>query len=169
MSMRIKPIGSLSSWKAGRLTLAQPKTSAKVPDYLAFESAQKRTVSKGGKAVQVPQPKTTIYPEPSIVGRDVCQTSGGKTGRAKITLRDCHVELIMLGTKHAPAAGVKPGAYLRLCTKVGQQDAPLIPVKDHRDAQAKSKAYCACKKTKSAESCAREAKSKSLSGPRRRR
>lgn len=167
--MRIKPIGSLSSWKSGRLTLQQPKTTARVPDYLAFEAAQKRTVSKGGKVVQVPQAKTTIYPEPSIVGRDVCQTSGGKTGRAKVTLRDCHVELIMLGKKHAPAAGVEPGAYLRLCSKVGQQDAPLIRVKDHRDAQAKSKAYCACKKTKSVEACVREAKGKGLSGARRRR
>jgi hypothetical protein len=166
--MRIKPISALSNWNASKLSLQQPKTSTKVPDYLAFESTEKKTVSKGGKAVQVPQSKKTIYPEPSIVSRDVCQTSGGVHGRAKITLRDCHVELIMLGTKHAPAAGVKPGAYLRLCSKVNQQDAPLIPVTDHRDAQRKSKAFCACKKkTKNVEACVREAKS--LSGARRRR
>lgn len=166
--MRIKPINALSNWKSGKLSLARPKTSEKVPDYLVFESTEKKTVGRGGKAVQVPQAKKTIYPEPSVVNRDVCSTSGGTTGRTKITLRDCHVELVMLGTKHAPAAGVKPGAYLRLCSKVGQENAPLIPVKDHREAQAKSKAFCACKKkTKNVDACVREAKS--LSGARRRR
>src|SRR3990172_4227390 len=99
---RIKPIGSLSNWKSGQLLLRQPKVAAhKAPDYVVFEATEKRTVSKGGKAVQVPQARKTIYPEPSIWPKQVCQTSGGTGGKAKIVLRDCHVELAMVGSKHA--------------------------------------------------------------------
>ncbi len=155
MSTRLKPIDSLARFKSRSVKLAAPKSAAhKAPDYIVLHEPQLRTKTVNGKKVQVKVPARDIYPEPSSVNA----ANACSMGKGKHQLRPgCHVEFLLLGTKHATARGVEPGAYLQLCGKVHQKDAPLVRVRDHQEALRVSREYCACtKKGGSAESCSRK-------------
>lgn len=147
---RLRAIADLSRYRGRKRVLSRPKSAAgKAPDYVTFTAVEKKTVTKGGKKVNVAAGSREIYPEPATLAeRNVCAMGKGKVG-----LRGCHVELVLLGTKHAPAAGKKPGAYLRFCTAPNQKDAPLVRVTNHSQALEMSRAFCACKKTKDAAAC----------------
>lgn len=165
---RIKSIAELQPFKSSTVSMRAPKAAtSKAPDYVVLTEVEKKTVRRGGKIVNVSTGSKTIYPEPSIFNA----ANACSMGKGKKQLRACHVELLMLGTKHAPAFGVDPGAYLRLCTKVNDPKAPLVRVRDHQEAQRISKEFCACRKTgKSADACARQiGKSSGRAGARRRR
>lgn len=156
MSTRLRPIDDLKRFKSSTLKLVVPKSAShKAPDYVVLHEPQLRTRTVKGKKVQVKVPARDIFPEPSAMNA----ANACSMGKGKHQLRPgCHVEFLLLGTKHATARGVPPGAYLQLCGKVHQKDAPLVRVKDHQEALKVSRAYCACKKKgASAEACARQA------------
>jgi hypothetical protein len=169
MSTRLKPIDSLARFKSRTVKLAAPKSAAhKAPDYLVLHEPQLRTKTVNGKKVQVKVPARDIYPEPSSMNA----ANACSMGKGKHQLRaGCHVEFLLLGTKHATARGVAPGAYLQLCQKVHQKNAPLIRVRDHQEALKVSRDYCACAKKKGAstDACARQATGSSGSSAKRRR
>lgn len=152
---RIRSIDSLKSFRGKKIALRVPKSAShKAPDYLVLHEEQKRTKVVKGKKVTVTVPARDIYPEPSVISAaSVCTM-----GKGKHQLRPgCHVEFVLLGTKHATEAGVTPGAYLRLCSSVGQKDAPLRKVSDHQEALRVSREYCACtKSSKDTAACARK-------------
>ena len=151
MSTRIRSIDSLKSFRSKQSALRVPKSaSSKAPDYIVMHEDQLRT--KGGKNVRVPA--RDIYPEPSAISKANTCTMG----KGKAQLRPgCHVEFLLLGIKHATARGVEPGAYLQLCAKVHQLDAPLVRVKDHQEALKISRDYCRCtKRGSSPDACARK-------------
>lgn len=153
MATRIRSIDALQSFSSRKQSLRVPKSAAhKAPDYVVLHEPQLRSKKVGGKTVSVKVPARDIYPEPSVINPNtICQMGKGK----KELRAGCHVEFVLLGEKHATKAGVKPGAYLRFCTRVGQTDAPLRRVRDHQDALKTSKEYCACAKAEGAASCAR--------------
>lgn len=140
---RIRDIKSLTSFRGRKQVLSRPKAASnKAPDYVAFEATEHRTVTRGGKKVNVPIERGMVYPEPAMLSeKNICAMGKGKVG-----LRTCHVELVLLGKKHAPPLGKEPGAYLRFCSTANQKDAPLVRVHDHAEAQRVATSYCECKR-----------------------
>jgi hypothetical protein len=123
-TVRIRPIDSLRSFKGRRLPAGMPgdvKVGRKrVPELAPAQVA--------GRA---------IWPE---ARRDEhCNL------KDKNPLRSCHTELVFLGDKHAPSYDVKPGSYLRICSKVGGKGT-VVPVADHQQATKVAQAFCACRR-----------------------
>lgn len=114
-------IGDLA-WRANPVGMKTPggaKTRKRAPDYITNEV--------------VPGPK-------GITTREKCSfTEKGK----RIKIKKCDTSLQFVGKSSSGPMGVKPGAYLRICTKFGA-DPIMIPVKDHADAMKKSKRICGC-------------------------
>lgn len=142
----------LTPWAQPPIKLPALKYSPqKAPDYTTFKiAAERKTTSKGKGAKRVYTtkigPGSEVWPEATSgegkTCREITQTSKVK---GPPRMRDCHIEFVLLGPKSAPKLGVKPGAYLRFCQRIGQPDAMLVAVKDQREAQRIAKAACACK------------------------
>jgi hypothetical protein len=150
----------MQAWKSQRRNARIPdalrRTRDLAPDY-QVPVVEQRIAHKGGQS--------GTYVEAAPVYAEVQSTNACTTTRA------CPIELAFLGAKHATAAGVKPGVYLRLCAGP-KVTAGLIPVKDHREAMKIAKAFCACKKAgDSVDSCMRKSGGKpaKLDGAARRR
>lgn len=118
-------IGDLSFHsKAVPMIAPGQKSRQRAPDYIVSEV--------------VPGPKT-------ITVTEKCKAKYGKGARKgkNIDYLPCDISLQFVGPSSADPMGIKPGAYLRICTKWGA--APqMVPVKDHQDAQRKAKRICGC-------------------------
>jgi hypothetical protein len=111
---------------------------------------QKRTVVEPGEERTV-----TKWVQPGKKGAlKPCRLPKTKTGVPK-PMRQCHVELDWVNEKEAARIGTKPGPHLRFCGGKAKEPAPMVRVKDHREAQELSDDFCACvEKTKNKKQCA---------------
>lgn len=111
---------------------------------------EKRTVVEPGLEKTV-----TKWVQPGKKGAlKPCRLPKSKTGVPK-PMRACHVELDWVNEKEAARLGTKPGPHLRFCGMSPKQPAPMVRVKDHREAQELSDDFCACvAKTKDKKQCA---------------